>query len=368
MTNDFCRGCGTKLQSEHADKPGYIPLESISGKKQLICRRCYRVTHYGELNGAGPDSQQIQSNLTKAIAVSDLLILVADFLDITGSIPVWQTLIGSKPYLLVLNKIDLLPERTKPEEVNVYLDQYLEGRLPKPRSIHLVSGLKGKGISGLSQRLNQVTAPGHKIACIGVTNVGKSSIIKNFLQAEGSAYNPTVSRYPGTTMGLSNWSILKGRNTLIDTPGFNPGGRFMDLLCAGCASRLMPLSKLEQKLWSFKPGKGLILGGLAGLEFGGDDETVAIAFAASQQALHRTDNSKIAGLLKEGPKWLNQCCEACCQKLDWLTETAVVDPNQDLSIAGLGWVSIRKKPAEIKLTLPKGILWEVRPALIGKKE
>ena len=79
-------------------------------------------------------------------------------------------------------------------------------------------------------------------------------------------------------MGLSNWSIFKGRNTIIDTPGLDPQNRIGDLLCQECSGRLLVNTKLQSKLWGLKPGKALIVGGVLALELLADDERVLIAF------------------------------------------------------------------------------------------
>ena len=113
-----------------------------------------------------------------------------------------------------------------------YIKQYLNNSDWKaPRDIIVTSGVKGSGVDILARRLSKEAAWSKESTCSGVTNVGKSSLIKRLLKIEGSPNAPTVSKFPGTTMGLSNWSILKGRNTLIDTPGLAPDDRIVDLFC-----------------------------------------------------------------------------------------------------------------------------------------
>ena len=82
-------------------------------KGQLICQRCYRITHYGEAGTFTSEPGRIRQSIIKAISLSDLLIIVADFADLAGSLPVWSELLANKPYILIINKIDLLPLRTK---------------------------------------------------------------------------------------------------------------------------------------------------------------------------------------------------------------------------------------------------------------
>jgi ribosome biogenesis GTPase A len=217
---------------------------------------------------------QVKESIRKAIRESSLLLIIADFTDLTGTLPVWAEFLAENelPYLLVLNKSDLLPMKTKNEEIIGCLRGYLKAhQMREPRDIILASGLKGQGMKILEKRIGLEAAVQTKVACLGATNVGKSSLIKQLLHSKnakgrGSApVSPTVSKFPGTTLGLSNWSILEGRNTLIDTPGLAPGDRFIDRLCLQCAGNLTASTEIGQKLWGIKPHKGLIVGGVVGM-------------------------------------------------------------------------------------------------------
>lgn len=369
MTQKYCRGCGTQLQTNTPDKPGYIPPELLEHKSSssFICKRCYRIIHYGESSPVQPDSGGILNSIRKAISLSEVLVITADFADLTGTLPVWSGFLGNKPYILAVSKIDLIPTRAKYPEVAAYLQDYLRKlQWPKPVDVVLVSSVKGNGIDVLSKILFKSISPNDKVALLGVTNVGKSSLIKRIL-AEDSAQSPTISKFPGTTMGLSNWSIFKGRNTIIDTPGMVSGDRMGDLLCPECASSLTPVTEIGQKLWGLKPGKGLIIDGVFAVENHGNEEAVIIAFTSPQANYHRTDNSKIRELLTESPDWLSRICKQCRPKLEWSEESVILKPDHDLAVAGLGWISLRGLETPLKVTLPKGVRWEIRTALVGKR-
>ena len=134
-------------------------------------------------------------------------------------------------------------------------------------------------------------------------------------------------------------------------------------------TKLVPSTQLTQKLWGLKPGQGISIGGLCGLELQSTEETVVIAFTAGMLKQHRGAPGKTEQLLLTAPEWLNQLCKVCRNKLEWQAERIELAPNTDLAIAGLGWFSIRgKTKSTFDLWLPKQIRWEIRPALIGKKD
>lgn len=367
MTAEYCRGCGCVMQSVNPNKPGFVP-EMVRGKKQ-VCQRCYQITHYGKTGNVKLNPEQIKHNIQKAIQLSQLLVIVADYSDLTGTLPAWSEWISDKPYLIVINKLDLIPDRTKHPELIEYLKKYLADKFSKkPTALVLASGLNGNGVAILLEEIKKATLAGVRIGLLGMTNVGKSSLIKQMLLAEKSPQLPTVSKYPGTTLGLSNWSILKGRNTLIDTPGMAPGDRMGDLLCPECASQLAPTYKLGHKLWGIKPGKGMIIGNFFGIAQLGDSDTVLLSFIAPELMVHRTDSSKIGDLLTTGPSWLGKVCKKCIPKLKWQEEIIRVSSNSDLAIAGLGWFSFRGADTEFKIWYPEGVRREIRPALVGRKD
>ena len=110
------------------------------------------------------------------------------------------------------------------------------------------------------------------------------------------------------------------------------------------------------------------MGGVFALENHGDAEAIIIAFGSPQASFHRTDNVKIKEIITASPDWLSKICKKCRPKLNWREETIILAPNQDLAVAGLGWVSLRGTETTFTITFPQGVSWEIRPALIGKRD
>ena len=48
--------------------------------------------------------------------------------------------------------------------------------------------------------------------------------------------------------------------------------------------------------------------------------------------------------------------------------TVELKPNYDLAVAGLGWISLRGQAGEFKMQIPPEVRWEIRPALVGKRD
>ena len=170
MTQKYCRGCGISMQTNAPDKPGFIPAELLEQKSSgsVICKRCYRIIHYGESGTIQPSVAEILESIRKAIVLSELLVIVVDFADLTGTLPVWSDLLKNQSYILAVNKIDLLPARAKLNETIHYLNDYLiKLGWSKPRDLVLVSSAKGSGIDVLTRSILKAVSPNGKIALLG---------------------------------------------------------------------------------------------------------------------------------------------------------------------------------------------------------
>lgn len=160
----------------------------------------------------------IQSNLK----LVDVVIEVIDArIPISSRNPIIDELVGSKPRMVVLNKIDLADESAN----KLWLERFKkEGYMTAT-----VNAMTGEGVAKLLSTLEdfqdrknaELTKNNEqsrkrtiRLMVVGVPNVGKSSLI-NRLMGKKSAM--TGDR-PGVTKG-KQWLTLKNGMQLLDTPG-----------------------------------------------------------------------------------------------------------------------------------------------------
>jgi len=370
LKNQVCSGCGAFLQSKDPAAPGFVPAEKRNeGGKGIVCRRCYRLRHYGRFDGAGPGGES-QAVLRTVTGETEITLLVADFFDLEGSLaPDWPSLVKNS-IALVVNKSDLIPPRTSRPEVEEWVRTLWQRRFPHRalETVKTVSAVRG----GVFNRLYPLLA-GKKVALAGAANVGKSSLLRQLLTAAGkknaTAPAPTVSPYPGTTQGLTGWVLKKSGTELFDTPGVTPGTRMGDLLCPTCAARLSPVRKPAVKLWELTPGAAVLFGNLAGCWNLSLSTRTIIFFAGDKLPLHRTGEKKGQELMAQAPDWLRVDCPSCSGKRGRLVEQVFdIRPGQELFISGLGWLGPRKQPAVVRLLAPEKVQTGLRPALTGGKQ
>ena len=75
-----CKGCGVKLQSQNPNLEGYIPENKIN-IPNIICKRCFRLKHYGENLEKEEDEELYQIEVKKAINEADIILPIFDIID-----------------------------------------------------------------------------------------------------------------------------------------------------------------------------------------------------------------------------------------------------------------------------------------------
>lgn len=367
MSKTHCPGCGAPFQSEQPGEPGFLPPEAAP-RENPICRRCYKLKHYGKLESAGRGVRRIHDVVRKTGREVELAVLVVDLFDLEGSLRQDWTDILSGPVVLALNKVDLLPRKTPVKEVVEAAGQICRERLPS-LNLKEVIALSAQTRLGLEQLLEQMIlrrGSRHRIGFFGVTNTGKSSLLANFLAANQMA--PTISSKPGTTQGSTSWYVPNHDLTLIDTPGWSPGTRLTDKLCPDCSGRLVVKSGVPSKFLELDPGSVVMLGAFASLENIGDTPALIAVYSAEEVNIHPTNPVKAAELLEAPPAWLAAPCESCRQTLTWKTADFEAPHGNDIFVSGLGWFAIRKNGARLRLKTLSGLETGIRrPTLFGGK-
>lgn len=358
MRKRQCRGCGSVLQSNNPKSIGYLPEHLLTEQgRELICQRCYRIKHYGE-NILSATDNPIRI-IGQGLDWADGLIIVTDLMDFEASFPnELRELSKEKPTMILVNKVDLLPPKTGISEVITWVKTRLsEQGIKSP--IYPVSGISGLGIAELSEIILNKTQK--KWLILGVTNVGKSTLIGHLLSHLGykGKSSPTISRFPGTTVERIQWKIAKNKQ-LSDSPGLIPVGRLIDQVPEQFAPQLVPAKQLSAKVYQIEKNSTLVIPGLAALTpVNLSQEVVMIGITASEVEWQRGNQEKISDWLAKG--------ESTYQFKQWDTHKIKVSADYDLIIHGLGWVSVRKQAVECELVIPKGVNYSLRLNLIGKK-
>lgn len=365
-----CIGCGIELQSEDVNKGGYLPAAKLEEPGDHYCQRCFKIKNYGKYMPVRMNKDDYRREVQEAMQYSKLAIAVFDIIDFEGSFDdEILDVLRERDSIVVINKLDLIPDDKHPSEVADWVKDRLAEEGIAPLDIAIVSSKNGYGINGIFKKIKHFYPDGIEALVLGVTNVGKSSIVNRLLGAK----KVTVSKYPGTTLKSVKNQIPHTNIFLIDTPGLIPDGRISDLVCEECNLKMVPSGEISRKTFKVKKGRALIIGDLLWFRVINEDEVTPIfsLYAAKDVTFHETNVEKLKELLAgERSDLFFPPCEKCrdtYKNLDMIKKKVKIQAGEELVFKGLGWISVKRGPLEIEITLPKKARIIVRDAFIKPK-
>lgn len=279
-----CIGCGGPLQNTDKTGPFYTP-KSYQKDVPIYCERCYKIRHYGQIKPSFVSEKVILETLETIEKRPGIILLVADALDFYGSMhPHFNALSEQKRTLLIINKIDILPKSLSRKKLyHAYLKMAGDHGL-KVDAMILVSALKKTEIDALITAMTTLSQ-GQDITLVGVSNVGKSSILNAILAAQTVDKNPiTTSFESNITQGLIPFRL--GPNTLYDTPGIASKQSYRYYVSGDSLRRIMPFKEIKPVVFQTVSHRAFYLGGLAYISLGDEPEGSVIMYFANTLNIH----------------------------------------------------------------------------------
>lgn len=205
-----CMGCGSIFQTKQKEQVGYVTLEKYDSA--IYCERCFRLKHYHERKGSFL-SLSNDAILKEAQEYACPIYYFVDLLNCCEESMEWFSNIRGKK-TLVLTKIDYIPK---------FLS--LDKLISRIRSVYHISDeiipVSVKQEKTLHRFWNHINQnPMKHVLFLGMTNVGKSSLLNQLSITESQLVSPIlVSEMPNTTQSFLSWKIQD--ITIYDAPGFN---------------------------------------------------------------------------------------------------------------------------------------------------
>ncbi len=235
--NKYCMGCGVLLQNVDKRKEGYVP-----DLEKNICQRCFRLTNYHEmnLNEKTIDFSKIINTVNQSqgfcFFLTDILNLTTDAFNYYNQI--------KRPKVLVISRSDLIPKSLSHHRIKNYLA--IEKGIT---DVYFLSVKKNKGLQKIKDLLDNQP---NLIYILGMTNVGKSSLINELFQSQN-----TVSEMPNTTV-----DFIKVDDKVYDAAGFNYNFSLPEVLI----KKMRNIPTLKPIVMPLKAQAGLLIPDLMRLE------------------------------------------------------------------------------------------------------
>jgi hypothetical protein len=364
-----CSGCGVKLQTEDSGRVGYIPEQALQ-RTPTVCQRCFRIKHYNEAASVTLDQDQFLRILSGIAETQALVVHIVDIFDFEGSlIGGLHRFVGTNPVLLVVNKLDLLPQALNWNRVKNWVQKQAKDNGLRPIDVVMVSAKKGKGFDQLAASLDYYR-DGKDIYIVGATNTGKSTLINQLIRSYSDLdMELTVSRYPGTTLDIVRIPLAEGQ-AILDTPGIVYPYRMTEIVDVRTVNQLLPDKTIKPVVYQLDPRQTLFFGALARMDFVQGEHQSFTCYVSGSIKIHRTKLERADELYAEhrGELLTPPEGEAADKLVPLMKHTFKIPrgAKHDISISGLGWIQVNGVTgAYIDVHAPKGIKVTMRPSLMG---
>ena len=368
MEEILCIGCGATIQTTDKTGLGFTPqsaLEKGLETGEVYCQRCFRLRHYNEIT----DVQLTDDDFLKLlheVGDSDALVVnVIDIFDFNGSvIPGLPRFVSGNDVLLVGNKKDILPKSVKPGKISQWLMERAHEEGLRPVDVVLTSAQNKHAIKEVIDKIEHYRK-GRDVYVVGVTNVGKSTLINAIIQEITGDQNViTTSRFPGTTLDKIEIPLDDG-SYIYDTPGIIHRHQIAHYLTAKNLKYVSPKKEIKPKTYQLNPEQTLFLGGLGRFDFIAGEKQGFTAFFDNELKLHRT---KLEGASDFYDKHLGTLLTppSSKEKEDFpklVQHVFTIKDKTDLVISGLGWIRVTGT-AKVAVWAPEGVAVVTRKAII----
>ncbi|RIP34185.1 ribosome biogenesis GTPase YqeH [Staphylococcus gallinarum] len=351
-----CIGCGAPLQSEDQDAPGYVPEHNLF-REDVICKRCFRLKNYNEVQDVGLDSEDFLKLLNGLADKKGIIVNVVDVFDFEGSfINALKRIVGNKKIILVANKLDLLPKQINKRRVKEWLKKTARKYGLEADDVILISAMKNEGIEDLLESINKMRNK-DDVYIVGTTNVGKSTLINKLIEnSVGEKDVVTTSRFPGTTLDMIDIPLDES-SFMFDTPGIIQAHQMTHFVSDKELKTIMPKNEIKQRVYQLNEGQTLFFGGLARIDYVSGGKRPLVCYFSNELNIHRTKTEKANDL------WKNQLGSVLTppnkpEQFDLQDIKAVRletgKEKKDVMISGLGFITI-DKGAKVIVRVPKNV-------------
>ena len=341
MSDLRCVGCGSVIQTTHADQAGYVP-NSVLDKHEgdIICRRCFRLKHYNEVTPLAITQEDFYRVISTIGSTDALVVNIVDVFDLEGSIvPQIRRLTNQNDLIVIANKRDLLPKSVKDAKLIHHIRHIVAQHQLKPLDVLLMSATKRHNLDHVMDVVME-QAKGRDIYVVGATNVGKSTfinaILKSYAEAPGDVI--TVSQHGGTTLDMIRIPI--GDAELIDTPGILNDIQLTHHISKKALTIITPTKEIKPKVYQLNAGQTLFFNGFARVDFKSGAKTSFVCYLADRVLIHRTKLENADNLYQTRRyEVLAPPYEGDPFELKRVSLSVV--GKQDLVLPGLGFITIQ---------------------------
>lgn len=300
-----------------------------------------------------------------------LFVFVLDAFSYSGSLA--KTIMDGlkdKNLLLVINKIDLLPRNTDLNVLKEHIKKYFltyDINISDDR-IFLNSALDIEGARAVMEKI-YLTKNNHDVYIVGSKYSGKHTLVDSFLKIYNNLSHEYISRY--IECGLEILKIPFNKKTaLYNVEGYENPNSLLPKLSKATFHQVAPKRQVKNRAFPIDKKYCLFVGGFAILEPINKEDSFINCYFSDNVTVDRVMNIKMLDrfLVLNNTKLLKPSFSKIKKVEDFdvyyitLTEDKIVD----ISILGLGWITLKSNNQQFRLYVPKGVAVHVGSSKINK--
>lgn len=365
----YCHGCGAKLQSIDENLEGYVDSDVLNRDEDVLCKRCFRMVHYGEFKKTLLVNDEFKKILLKTNEEKCLIVYVIDIFNFVGSIINDLSKLLKNEVFVVVNKVDILPKAINEKKIINFVKNQLTKNNIKFKDIELVSSVTGYNYDTLFNKISDYSK-GKSVYVIGNANVGKSSFINGILRRYSNNTTKMISSsvFPGTTLKVI--AIPFDENSyLYDTPGILDKGSMYNYLDEKNLKYVLPKKEIKPQVYQLNKNQSLFIGSLTKIDFFNCKNTSVITHFSNQVKVHRTkvegSNEKFDRMIDD-PIFIPKGLRLVTLERDFKKLEFYIPKKERTTIAinGYGYIDILKGDIKITVYVPKNVEVVIQDALL----
>lgn len=365
----YCHGCGAKLQSIDENLEGYVDSDVLNRDEDVLCKRCFRMVHYGEFKKTLLVNDEFKKILLKTNEEKCLIVYVIDIFNFVGSIINDLSKLLKNEVFVVVNKVDILPKAINEKKIINFVKNQLTKNNIKFKDIELVSSVTGYNYDTLFNKISDYSK-GKSVYVIGNANVGKSSFINGILRRYSNNTTKMISSsvFPGTTLKVI--AIPFDENSyLYDTPGILDKGSMYNYLDEKNLKYVLPKKEIKPQVYQLNKNQSLFIGSLTKIDFFNCKNTSVITHFSNQVKVHRTkvegSNEKFDRMIDD-PIFIPKGLRLVTLERDFKKLEFYIPKKERTTIAinGYGYIDILKGDIKINVYVPKNVEVVIQDALL----
>lgn len=363
-----CIGCGAMIQTEEPNGIGYLPNGALTKgieKGEFYCQRCFRLRNYNELQDVAISDDVFLEKLNQIAEDDAFVIKVVDIFDVEGSIiSGLSRFIGRQPFVVLANKVDLLPKVTNLRRLKHWIRVVMNANDLYPKEVLLASATKSGSLKELTQIIEREIKR-RNVYIVGVTNVGKSTLINQLISYYGGEKSiVTTSNHPGTTLDLIEIPMNED-HAIVDTPGIIRRSQLAHYLSREELKKVLPTKPLKPKTYQLNAEQTIFLGGIARIDFVKGPRAAFTYYVSNDLYIHRTKLSEADTLYEKhkGELLSPPSTEHLASFPTLIAKDIKLNKNEDVAISGLGWFTVNES-VNLRVWVPKGVTVSIRESII----